>query len=386
MSKQYDYQSGFDPSSLTQITALQLLQLVNEITPLANIGGVIEQNTEPDIVNNPRFTRYIWFDTSVDPKIPKRYSATTLVSGSHWIAVTVSANSVVEESVANGSITPIKLAGNSNLANAYYILRQNSDSTEIELVDLLTAIGAAAGIGSSILDWLAGKTSGGGAAIGGSSAQKVFSWDGTDLTLVDPAFTLASLAAGAAAANQVPAYVGGQWTPKDVISLIANDSLAIAKIVKGIDNQYLGVTGGAIAWRNGVLTIRSGAKDGASLSAAAGNIDILHEMVGLTAAPDIVDVRLVVGTATTAGYEVGDEVDVKSLVVISTNTPDDSATDRARPFLNVSSNTTTVTVTKTAKVSTTVMVCIPHKTTGVLTNVTASLANFTPRIRCYALV
>jgi len=64
MSAQYDFTTQLDPTSLASVTAAQLLQMFQTLTPLTNIGGVIYGSTTPDIANNPRFARYLWIDTS----------------------------------------------------------------------------------------------------------------------------------------------------------------------------------------------------------------------------------------------------------------------------------------------------------------------------------
>jgi hypothetical protein len=89
MSAQFDVIAGLDISSLSSVTQAQLMQMVNQIAPLANIGGVIYGATTPDIANNPRFSRYLWIDSSTigasTQATPKYYNTTN----SAWEAVTV---------------------------------------------------------------------------------------------------------------------------------------------------------------------------------------------------------------------------------------------------------------------------------------------------------
>lgn len=388
MSQQYDYQAGYDPTSAEQITALQLLQLVNQIAPLDNIGGIVSQTSAPDVASNPRFARYLWEDTSTSPSTTKKWN------GSAWVASTVANGGVNTDSIVDGAVIVAKLGGDGVAGHAGYILRQTANGAGFEIASLATVLNSM----RVLLSYLDTTNV-------GSAGQKLFSWDGNSLAWADPSFSLGNISIGSGTANQIPAITGGSLAWQNIIDLITNNTLPINKLVSGgvADNRFLGTTGGALQWRSSVLSVRSGAIDGAALSAAAGNIDILHGIAGLTSAPDIVDVRLVVGTAETAGYAIGDEVNYSSLQVFATDTPtypDPYVAGAAlsadfiqylediggRQFLNISANSTTVSVTKSAAISGTDIICIPHKTTGVLTNITATIGNFAPRIRCYSLV
>lgn len=77
MSIQYDVTPGVDLSALSSATLAQVTQAISQLAPLSNIGGIIVGTTYPDVVNNPRFIRYIWLDIST-PSNPslKRYVGT----------------------------------------------------------------------------------------------------------------------------------------------------------------------------------------------------------------------------------------------------------------------------------------------------------------------
>lgn len=82
----YDSLAGLDLSSLASVTQTQIMQAINQIGPLNDIGGILcfDGNSLlgagsgfPDVTTNPRFVRYIWIDTQVRsaPSI-KRYKGT----------------------------------------------------------------------------------------------------------------------------------------------------------------------------------------------------------------------------------------------------------------------------------------------------------------------
>lgn len=94
MSAQFDFMPDLDVTALTSITQAQLQQLVSQLRPLANIGGVIYGSATPDIANNPRFSRYLWIDSSTigltTQATPKYYNTATAT----WDSVTVPSASV----------------------------------------------------------------------------------------------------------------------------------------------------------------------------------------------------------------------------------------------------------------------------------------------------
>jgi len=155
MSSQYDFQAGFDISGLASVTQTQLMQMVNQIAPLTNIGGVIimsgASSAHPDVTNNPRFARYIWIDNQdTDVPVLKLYDG----SGDTYAAW-------VSGTVADGSITTAKLAqyavtllasdeASTNVAyrhdaaadvtKANYLLRLDSNGRYVEIASLATVM------------------------------------------------------------------------------------------------------------------------------------------------------------------------------------------------------------------------------------------------------
>lgn len=90
MSAQFDFLAGLDISSLASVTQAQLMQMVNQIAPLGNIGGIVAQAGtsqadsipqgtagSPDVSGNPRFDRYVWINTFAKPYVLYTYNATS---------------------------------------------------------------------------------------------------------------------------------------------------------------------------------------------------------------------------------------------------------------------------------------------------------------------
>ncbi len=131
MAQQYDFNAGVDISALTSITQAQLMQMVQQIAPLSNIGGILYQSTTPDVANNARFARYIWLDSTTAPPVAKYYN------GASWTAVAVSALSITNAEVsATAAIAVTKLAP----GTARYVLRTNAAGTANEFVTPASAL------------------------------------------------------------------------------------------------------------------------------------------------------------------------------------------------------------------------------------------------------
>lgn len=140
MAAQFDFIAGIDISSLSSVTQAQLMQMINQIAPLSNIGGVIVQagtsvagnitqgtNGSPSVADNPRFARYIWLNThnANAAPTPYYYNANNL----HWISTNVAAGSITNAEIAsNAAIAVAKLAK----GTASYLLRTDSSGNAVE--------------------------------------------------------------------------------------------------------------------------------------------------------------------------------------------------------------------------------------------------------------
>lgn len=150
LETQYDFNAGLDPSALSSLTAAQLLQMIQQMAPLSNVGGVIvgagaslnatipEGTGSPSVTNNPRFARYIWLNTysaASAPPTPYYYDAST----GNWTSTAVAAGSIVNASIsATAEIAVSKLADGA----ANEIIRTDAAGTGVEWVTVATLLAA----------------------------------------------------------------------------------------------------------------------------------------------------------------------------------------------------------------------------------------------------
>ena len=140
---QYDFVAGLDLSSLSSVSQTQIIQAINQLAPLLNIGGVIFQagtslnatiaqgtGGSPSVTNDPRFSRYIWLNTySAASAPPTIYLYDT--STGNWTASTIAAGSITNTHIsAAAAIAVTKLA----LGTARYLIRTNAAGNAVEYV------------------------------------------------------------------------------------------------------------------------------------------------------------------------------------------------------------------------------------------------------------
>lgn len=265
MALQYDINAGFDPSSLSSLTAAQFLQMIQQAEPLGNIGGIIYQNTAPDVANNPRFKRYIWLDTTVTtaPPVAKYYDIDESAgagAAANWIAISISALSITNSEIsATAEIEVSKLAD----GTANQVIRTDAAGTGVEWVTVstllaalndavpLTAIDDAAAVGAesflrrvgSTVVWktftetvtaiqaaLNGVaptviTPGTNNTVMGTNGAGVVGFDTIDNILANLAISLTKISLGGASANDILRCDGTNWvkvTPS--LRLVASDT------------------------------------------------------------------------------------------------------------------------------------------------------------------
>ena len=140
---QYDFVAGLDISSLSSVTQAQIIQAINQLAPLANIGGVIFQagtslnstiaegtGGSPDVTANPRFSRYIWLNTfSAASAAPTPYFYD--VSTGLWNSSSIAAGSITNTHINSAAaIAVTKLA----FGTARYLIRTNAAGNAVEYV------------------------------------------------------------------------------------------------------------------------------------------------------------------------------------------------------------------------------------------------------------
>lgn len=134
MSLQYDFIAGYDPSGDAQISGALILQAINQIEPLAHIGGIFYGDTAPDVVSNPRYARYIWLDSTSDRPVMKLWDDVAL----NWSASTIAASSIIATMLADYAVSVLNGAGNPKIA---YRQNATADATKANNVLALDAAG-----------------------------------------------------------------------------------------------------------------------------------------------------------------------------------------------------------------------------------------------------
>jgi len=364
MAEQFDLIAGLDLSALSSVTQAQLMQAINQIAPLSNIGGILFQSATPDVANNARFARYLWLDSTTDPATPKYYNAGTLT----WTSVAVAALSITNAEVAAAAaIAVTKLA----LGTARYVLRTNAagtanefvtpasilNSDELGVVKLTSNGGTDAYLKStgSVTGWVSQTTeraaiaaslsglsptvltAGSNNTLLGTNGSGVVGFAAIGSLLANNAIGLTLLAAGGAAAGDVLKFDGSNWV----------------KITPTLDLfSSAAINSGTL----GALTMAS-----ATLSETFAH--------GLGTTPRLIRVvARCTGADVASGYAAGDEIDINSWNDI---TGDDTG------LFGVYANATNIVVMRESNSAANVKVVPVGGGTHVAPT---SLANFTPKV------
>jgi len=362
MTAQYDFNAGLDISALTSVTQAQLMQMVQQIAPLSNIGGIIAQSTTPDVAGNPRFSRYIWLDTTTDPAVPKYYNS----GGGTWSAVTVSALSITNAEVsASAAIAVSKLAA----GTARYVLRTNAAGTSPEYVTPASILNS---------DELAviKLTSNGGTDGYLKSVSGVSQWVSQTTERAAIAAALSGLSPTALTPGSNNTLLGtngsGVVTFGAIGSLLANNAIGLNLLAAGgaSSKDLLKFDGSNWVKFTPTLeiteaaTINGGTLGTVNLSSATLTEVFAH---GFSSTPRLVRVviRCTSNDANT-GHVAGDEIELGNFIC---------ETGTQHPLIIVTSDSTNITVSRNNNASITVV----PKAGGVEVAPT-SLANFTPKV------
>jgi hypothetical protein len=292
MSAQLDLISGNDLSALSSVTQEDLMQAINKVAPLSNIGLIVASATRPDITNNPRFIRYGWLDIST-PSTPvlKAYTAdrTVLVDlDASWTTVSGALSSILTSMFAVRSATGgvtidlIKTnAGYTNAGNGYYLLRVAGNGKDVEAVSLDSALSGGGGVPLARLSQVglvAGKFIGN----SGGSAGYVSIIPNTDLVgsaRIDiPTNVLPGTARYVARTNA--AGTAPEWvTPNDAF---ADNELTIARIAAGAGTAYQTLRrNSANTGNEWAQTVKTFTSANTALTASTKILDTAHSLGGL---------------------------------------------------------------------------------------------------------
>lgn len=104
MATQNTFVEGADPTPLGQLSAAIILQMIREADPADNIGLVILQEAEPDIINNPWMARCYWSKPSAPLVVYAR-------SGGAWARLLSlpGTGEIVTAMIGDGQVTNAKI-------------------------------------------------------------------------------------------------------------------------------------------------------------------------------------------------------------------------------------------------------------------------------------
>jgi len=154
MSAQFDFNPGIDISGLSSVTQAQLLQMVAQLAPLDNIGGVIVMSgaasAHPDVTGNPRFARYLWIDTqSLPTTLLKMYDGSGDTYAA-WVTTTIADSSITAAKLANYAVSILNGSGAAKIAykqdgtadatKSNYLVRLDAAGQYVEIVPASTVV------------------------------------------------------------------------------------------------------------------------------------------------------------------------------------------------------------------------------------------------------
>jgi hypothetical protein len=324
-----DLVKGVDLTGVSRVTGAQLNQLVDNAYPASNRGMIIVTNFAPSVTGVPRFTNYIWLDTSTAPPVVKAWDAST----TNWVPAVVANGSITTAKLADLAVTQAKMAVGS-VATVNII---DSAVTTAKITDLNVTT----------------------AKIADSAVTTGKILDGTILTadIADGQITSAKLAAGAVSAAAIGGksiygtnLVDGTITSINIASSgVVNSNIAVNAI------QGTNIAASAIARTNLSFTLYTSSSGSFAMPAAGAAGTFTHT---LGAVPTIV--RAVLRCTTTdLNHSVGDEVNITSFQNVV------GADDY--PAFSVIVDATTATVTRGSGASTITGI---NKTTGAAASIT----------------
>lgn len=320
MASQYDFVAGLDISSLSSVSQAEFMQAINQLAPLANIGGVIFQagtslnvtiaqgtGGSPDVTGNSRFARYIWLNTYSGASAPPTlylYDAST----GDWTSGSIAAGSITNTHINSAAaIAVTKLA----FGTARYLIRTNAAGNAVEYV-------APASVFQNnelpVAQLVAHGSNGYLKTVSG-----VASWvsDATERAAIQSAIANLAVTALAAGANNTLLGTNGSGVVgfNSIGNILAANSIGLSLLSAGGGAQYDVLYNTGTAWEKRTpavnflqgATINSGKLSASNLSTAVHTI--AHD---LGAMPKLV--RAVIRcNSGDAGYSVGDEVEISAL-------------------------------------------------------------------------
>jgi len=330
MSAQKDMIAGLDASPLSSISQEQLMEMINGIEPLANIGLVYVGITRPDITNNPRFIRYFWLDIT-DPTNPslKRYIAdrnSLIDANASWSAFGVSVGAILTTMIAQrsstGGVDILRMKLNADYsaspANAFWVLRVAANGKDIEVVSLSTAFADSGGIALDAI------------TISGSGPSKYLGIDASALTYkyINPAVDFTSTFG-----NQIPMETAvfpstARFIPRTNAAGTAVEWVTPTNIFDNVELPLARLAGGGavlsdiIRWDGAIwgkvtpsINIVAGDAQNNGVPSVQDLTQVIHTFngFGVGVYPKIIRAGIICGTPD-GGYGIGDIVDLAAIV------------------------------------------------------------------------
>jgi len=246
---QYDFEAGLDPTALAQITSVQLLQMINQLYPVANIGGVIYQSTTPDVANNPRFARYAWLDSTTDAPVLKVYNDVLLT----WGALPVADASITAAKLANYAVSVLNGSGAPKIA---YKQDGTADATVASFVLGLDAAGQYVEVSNLTLRIQATSISTDKLTSGAVSDGMILQWSAAQGKYVPVSLSVSGLISANSVTpdrltNSTPGYIlkaaagTGVWTAVSTDdktnNIFANGSIPVGRLYSAVGAAGVGV-------------------------------------------------------------------------------------------------------------------------------------------------
>ena len=339
--------AGLDLSALTEASQEQIMQAINGLEPLANIGVVVASATRPDITNNPEMINSLWLDIT-DPAAPvlKRYieDRTVLVDADNsWESTEVAVASVTTAMLAarssTGGVDIARLKANSGYTdsgNYYYVLRIAANGKDVEAVTLDTALSDGGGVGFNRISTTGIGTGKYLKSVAGALAYGYID-PSVDITAALNNRISAPTSIEPGTANQVLCTNAGATAPewREANAVIGAGVLALSSINSGGASPYDLMHYSGSAWDNAAPSLRLTAGDTANsgivstsgdtnpgtVAGTTGGNPTLHTIThGLSTVPKLIRVVLVQNNAAAdIGWDQNDEVDAFSLRISSGN-------------------------------------------------------------------
>lgn len=315
-AEQFDYQSGYDLSSLSSATQAQVMQALSQIAPLSNIGGVILMSggggTDwPGVTNNPRFKRYIWIDTFTNPPVLKVHDQGGVDGYANWgTGIAIADGSITNAKLANATVQIGKLSITGGAAR--YIMRVNAANTAIEFANPTTIFND----GEVALTKLDVTGAPAGLSFLSRSAAGVLSWKAPTFSDLSGTLGVGSITPSGTN-NQVNATVAGASTWAYVKDVVPDGDLPIAKLVpagSALHALRRNAANTATEWALPVISKSYSESDAnlisVSLPAATNAVKLFAH--GLAALPSYVRVVALCVTGEN-GWVTGDEIAIESI-------------------------------------------------------------------------